>query len=137
MHRADKQTAQALHDPARSGKRQTPSGMDEREDPIPDPPFTGGPYLYVAWPGELNKILPLNCSSAIREWEELADPVAASTLLAGDMLGGMAVWTVGERYVVPGPSTQSLVRQTLTDERVEKELAKIVGHAAMGDAARR
>lgn len=58
----------------------------------------------------------------ISEWEELADPIAAAAVLAEDLVGAMAVWTVGERYVVPGPATQSLVQRTLVDERVEKAL---------------
>ena len=32
------------------------------------------------------RILPLNCTTAIDEWEELADPIAAAALLADDVL---------------------------------------------------
>ena len=32
--------------------------MEAEDESIPDPPFTSGPYLYVAWPGELDKVLP-------------------------------------------------------------------------------
>jgi hypothetical protein len=92
--------------------------MEEREEPIPDPPFTGGPYLYVAWPGDLDEILPLNCTSAIREWEQLVDPVATATYAAELFLGAMTVWTEGDRFAVSEHSTALLVRETLNNDRV-------------------
>jgi hypothetical protein len=82
----------------------------------PDTFFSGGPYLSVALPDSLQRVVPGNLTSLLREWESMLDPLADLRVAALTELRGE--WLIKNWFVEPSGDTLRLLREAGKDEQV-------------------
>ena len=90
----------------------------------PEPPFLDGPYLLVAAAERLT-FLPVNCTTILREWASLMDPVGAVRMALGGVANPLwGEWHILDRFVEPGWATRTLLRRAPRDESIGGRLPR-------------
>ena len=96
--------------------------------------YRNGPYLAVALPPILEKLVPVNATAVIREWEEMLSPVRALRTAAATFLQENVEWTVGERFITPGFSTVERLREAARDDDLAELFRQSNGYLGDEDA---